>query len=1136
MKQFYVILFTLISFTSSAQELLKDIVTSNASSHPRSMVKVDSKQFFVASGIDNRTELWVTNGTTEGTTLIEGVILDSSPYAVNELCALGDKVIFKAVSTTNSSIGFEPWVSDGTTEGTKLLKDINSGQFSSFAGGFLKIGNKVIFTAVNQIYGLELWVTDGTPDGTTLLKDINPNGNSDIYTQTVIGDKCFFMTFSPGYGRELWVTDGLPEGTFMVKDINLGNADSFPQFFTPVGNKLFFAASFNGDNRLCVSDGTELGTTVLYNSQTPIYPQAFVEFNGKVLFSGANNERDRELWISDGTYEGTNLVKNISSTGSSFPESLTKSGSNVLFMASDGVNGKELWRTDGTEVGTYVVKDINPNSTGSNDLTFPDFFKRQFISINSILYFLANSGSEGFELWKSDGTSGGTSLVKDFKSGSASATYSMFTSFGSSLYFMASDNTEEISYWKTDGTLASTVKLTDINTGLSNIFPLLIANNSLFYLVAYGNTTGYELYKSDGGPLSLVKDVATHTFENYKGFNFKASGNNGMIFTYDNNKQGFELWRSDGVSNTSLLKDCNPFAKNFFLRGGYDYYSFSSDFSPIVSFKNYQFVSDGSGALWKIDGANVSPWQASGLIVFQYIGSSDNMLLWLTLDKLYKSTDGINIELVTTIPNLSYLNTQPSLFYEVNGTFYFVFGSGSLGKELWKTDGTQAGTMLVKNISPGSSSTSFSYFRKVGNKLFFVATTDSGAELWVTDGTEAGTYQVKDINPGSNGADITSLTNYNDNLLIFNANDGANGYRIWKSDGTNAGTVMIDPSANIMYPFSDPNGYTNFQGKVFFGASQNGNFVLCSTNGTTITPVKTGLNVQMMIVHDNQLYMRGFEISQSQGYELFKSDGTSEGTVLVKDINPGIDSSNPNNFFIHQNSLYFMANDGTHGNELWVLRYQCVDSLHFASPLNTTLSYKAGKAIVGETANTITSTANVTYDSKKYILLKPGFSTNPGAVFQSKIGGCTPLTSFSNESISTPTKPDFKTEQYQLDLLEQPSIEGFIRYGNSINLKEIWAKFEENLRPLIDKERLLSFELSALEKQKPANLTAKNQQVFGNYYTAKVQKERDYESVKQEIAQYRYFITPIRTDQGEKLGYDLTIYAGGKVYQSSIRN
>ncbi len=135
-------------------------------------------------------------------------------------------------------------------------------------------------------------------------------------------------------------------------------------------------------------------------------------------------------------------------------------------------------------------------------------------------------------------------------------------------------------------------------------------------------------------------------------------------------------------------------------------------------------------------------------------------------------------------------SSNPAGFVEINGIIYFSATTGSSGCELWKSNGTAAGTVMVKDINPGASSSSPSGLTNVNGVLYFVATDGTnGTELWTSNGTELGTIMVKDINPGASSSSPSSLANVN-GALYFAANDGTNGNELWKSNGTEEGTEM----------------------------------------------------------------------------------------------------------------------------------------------------------------------------------------------------------------------------------------------------------------------------------------------------------------------------------------------------------
>ena len=96
--------------------------------------------------------------------------------------------------------------------------------------------------------------------------------------------------------------------------------------------------------------------------------------------------------------------------GRFLPQELANVNGTLFYQAFDPHGGYELFRSDGTSSGTYMVKDIYPGYTGS--------FPANLTAVGSTLFFSANDGTHGTELWKSDGTSAGTVMVSDINPGS----------------------------------------------------------------------------------------------------------------------------------------------------------------------------------------------------------------------------------------------------------------------------------------------------------------------------------------------------------------------------------------------------------------------------------------------------------------------------------------------------------------------------------------------------------------------------------------------------------------------------------------------------------------------------------------------------------------------------------------------
>ena len=153
------------------------------------------------------------------------------------------------------------------------------------------------------------------------------------------------------------------------------------------------------------------------------------------------------------------LIKDINQSGDSAPAFLTNVNGGLFFFANDGVHGWELWKSDGTLVGTMLVSDINP----TGDSVFPPIAFP--VNIGNILYFTANDGTRGYELWKSDGTITGTKIVSDINPGINGSNTGQFVNLNDTLYFGAFNTTYGAELWKSDGTVTGTMLITDINPG-----------------------------------------------------------------------------------------------------------------------------------------------------------------------------------------------------------------------------------------------------------------------------------------------------------------------------------------------------------------------------------------------------------------------------------------------------------------------------------------------------------------------------------------------------------------------------------------------------------------------------------------------------------------------------------------------
>lgn len=414
------------------------------------------------------------------------------------------------------------------------------------------------------------------------------------------------------------------------------------------------------------------------------------------------------------------------------PRELVVAGGELFFTAEDGQTGRELWKSSGSHGGgTVRVKDLRPGAATSNP--------RRLTVVGDKLFFTADDGLKGRELWVSDGTTGGTVMVKDIYPGSIGSAPDHLVAFEGLLYFAANDGANGTELWRSDGTRDGTFMVEDLYPGQDESQPgrpgsssprrLIRAGDALYFVAQRGSTQA--------------------------------------------------LWRSNGEETSTSV--------------------FSTPLSAFV----FSLTAAGPDLFFLVDE-----------------GHGQTGLWW---------TRNAPAQLLRTFPG-----QYPHDLAAVGKQLFFSAGDEE-GDELWTSDGTGVGTVRVKDIQSGPPGSSPSALVELGRRVLFAAEEGArGRELWATDGTARGTVLVRELQPGAGGSSPQELTPIL-GTLFFSADTADRGREPWMSDGTAEGTLPVaDIAAGAAS--SNPSGFVRSGAEVYFIATN-------TTHGEELwmLPLRSGL-------------------------------------------------------------------------------------------------------------------------------------------------------------------------------------------------------------------------------------------------------------------------------------------------------
>lgn len=717
--------------------------------------------FTAASNDDGSHSVWRSDGTREGT---YSIFEDTSEFATpGLLTAVGDEAYFSFHSPGVRRV----YRTDGTQEGTFSVAQPYPAEFSTVSN-FVGLGEKLLFTvAVRRDYDndpttlddtTELWVSDGTPDSGQYLATIaNELSAHRVGFLHVANGSAWFVA-----GEEIWVSDGTPEGTRSLAPLPVDAVGSISTTHAAGASYLLQ----NGQIWRWTPTSAE-SFELVSNPAGPshLFRSLPVESNGLLYYMISDETYEQHsLWVSTQDWIASTELADLIN-GDPRALSLTGVGSQVFFRNSiekeaffGNAIGNELWTSDGTVAGTSRVRSLPEFPYSSAPFAFA--------SLDGVPHFI----TEGAGLWSIEPDTQRVAVNEHaFENGPFTFDNGRSSLLGgeSTLYLVDQNGDIWVQQQSDSDTLEKIYSFASFglaeNHAVKGDRVYFTARDRIYRVDATGNVD--EVFRGSFYSVYSYDALFIRTFDETDIVYFLSQGKLWDVGGRKFPDEGVVTSVVPGFDDLSLIYSSQIGNRAELAAANIDRSFGAKDIRSLTVAGNHLFfvleldADSGDAELWAVDGTvplqNRVPRRVKDIRL---------------------GVDGAN----------------PALLTAIQGRLYFTADDGVHGRELWVSDGTEAGTRMVRDIREGSLGSEPTNITAIKGQVAFVAEDESsGRELWETDGTTAGTKRVADIVPGPVGSFPKSL-HWIEDYLYFSAYTPEVGLELFGYDLTEPPDLAVD--------------------------------------------------------------------------------------------------------------------------------------------------------------------------------------------------------------------------------------------------------------------------------------------------------------------------------------------------------